>query len=92
MKLKTPTVGTICISTKGRDKGNIYAVQTVIDERFVLAVDGIRAKLDSPKRKNIKHLYLTPHNSAQYGADFSDGKVNDCTLAYAIKQYKNSQN
>ena len=54
MKLKTPTVGTICISTQGRDKGNIYAVQTVIDERFVLAVDGIRAKLDKIGRASCR--------------------------------------
>lgn len=87
MKLKNPTVGTICTSTQGRDKGNVYAVQTVVDERFVLAVDGIRAKLDSPKRKNIKHLALSPANVAEYGADFSNGKVNDCILAYALKQY-----
>lgn len=92
MKVKTPIIGTICISTQGRDKGNIYAVQTVVDKHFVLAVDGIRAKLDSPKRKNLKHLALTPRNAAEYGADFSNGKVNDCILAYALKQYGQSKN
>ena len=93
MKVKTPTIGTICISTQGRDRGNIYAVidPGTEDSPFVLVVDGIRRKLDSPKRKNIKHLYFTPGNSAEYGADFSNGKTDDCVLAYALKQYAQSK-
>ncbi len=92
MKLKTPTIGTICASAQGRDKGNVYAVVGVINPSFALVADGIRRKLDSPKRKNLKHLVLTPRNSAQYGADFSNGKVNDCILAYALKQYGQTKN
>ena len=92
MKLKIPTTGTICTSSQGRDKGNIYAVYSVESDSFVLVVDGIRRKLDSPKRKNLKHLALTPHNAAVYGADFSNGKVNDCILAYALKQYAQTKN
>ncbi len=87
MKVKTPTVGTICTSAQGRDKGASYAVISIESPSFVLVVDGIRRKLDSPKRKNIKHLTLTPRNTAEFGADLSNGKVNDCILAYALKQY-----
>ena len=81
----------LCASAQGRDKGILYAVSCVQDSSFVLVADGVRRKLDSPKRKNIRHLILTPHNISEYGADFSDGKLNDCSLAYALKQYENSQ-
>lgn len=87
MKVKTPGIGTICASAQGRDKGSLYAVLSVENASFVLVVDGIRRKLDSPKRKNIKHLVLTPHTAAEYGADFSNGKADDCSIAYALKQY-----
>ncbi len=91
MKVKTPAVGMICVSTQGRDKGNVYAVQAISSERFVLVVDGIRAKLDSPKRKNLKHLSLTPKNISEYGVNFSNGKVYDCNIAYALKRYIQSK-
>lgn len=87
MKVKTPEIGTICASAQGRDKGNLYVVLREDGPSFVLVVDGIRRKLDSPKRKNIKHLALTPRKADEFGADFSNGKVNDCSVAYALKQY-----
>lgn len=92
MKVKTPVAGMICASAQGRDKGQVYAVVGMAGDSFVLVADGIRRKLDSPKRKNLKHLALTPHNAAEYGADFSNGKVNDCILAYALKQYAQTKN
>lgn len=91
MKVKTPVAGMICASAQGRDKGQVYAVVGMAGDSFVLVADGIRRKLDSPKRKNLKHLVLTPHNIGGYGAYLSNGKATDCSLAYALKQYKNSQ-
>lgn len=43
-------------ATAGRDKGKYFAVIEVLDENYVLICDGRRRKLDSPKRKKIKHL------------------------------------
>ncbi len=91
MKVKTPREGTICVSAQGRDKGTTYAVISVVSPQFVLVADGNRKKLSCPKRKNLKHLILTPRTAAEFGADISNGSADDCALAYAIKQYLQSK-
>lgn len=92
MKVHRPAVGMICASAQGRDKDCIYVICGIQSPSFVYVADGAGKKLNCPKRKNVKHLVLTAHNAAQYGADFSNGSVNDCILAYAIKQYKTLKN
>jgi ribosomal protein L14E/L6E/L27E len=51
-------VGTIVISTAGRDKGR---KMVVVDDcgGFVIVADGKEHKLSNPKRKNIKHVKAT---------------------------------
>ena len=51
-------VGKIVYSNKGRDKGK-YLVVINCDENYVWVADGKERKLQSPKRKNIKHISLT---------------------------------
>lgn len=87
MKVKDPRIGLICESLQGRDKGNLYVIVGILPNSFVFVADGDRKKLSCPKRKNIRHLHLTPFMSADYGADLSD-KANDCQIAYALKQYR----
>lgn len=87
MKVTQPSVGGICESLQGRDKGEPYVVVGILPNSFVLVADGTRKRLSRPKRKNLKHLYLSPHSSAEYGADFSNGNADDCAIAYALKQY-----
>lgn len=88
MKVKTPMQGQLCESLQGRDKGNLYAVLRVLGEDLVLVADGDTKKLSCPKKKNIKHLSLLNKSIGDYGVDFSDGKADDCRLAYALKQYR----
>lgn len=45
-------------ATAGRDSGR-YFVILKNEDRFVFIADGKTRKLESPKRKNIKHLKLT---------------------------------
>ena len=91
MKVKTPVAGMICASAQGRDKGQVYAVVGMAGDSFVLVADGIRRKLDSPKRKNIKHLVLTPHNIGGEGADLLKRKATDCHPANTPQKYNKSQ-
>lgn len=51
-------VGKIIFSNAGRDKGK-YLVVINCDENYVWVADGKERKLQSPKRKNIKHISLT---------------------------------
>lgn len=50
------TVGQYVKSIAGRDSGNIFIVKEIIDEKFVSIIDGDLRKVESPKKKNIKHL------------------------------------
>ena len=51
-------VGKIVISKKGRDMGKYLAVINC-DKNYVFVADGKERKLESPKRKNIKHISIT---------------------------------
>lgn len=51
-------IGQIVKSKAGRDKGKIFTIYQVIDEAYVLVVDGDIRKLNTPKRKKVKHLII----------------------------------
>ena len=51
-------VGKIVYSISGRDKGKYLAVINC-DKNYVWVADGKERKLETPKRKNIKHISLT---------------------------------
>lgn len=51
-------IGQIVKSKAGRDKDKVFIVYEVIDESYVLVVDGNIRKLSSPKRKKVKHLII----------------------------------
>lgn len=53
-------VGRVVISKAGRDKGRCLMIYEVVDDDYVLLVDGTLRKIRSPKRKKIKHLDLKP--------------------------------
>ena len=84
MKVKNPVRGEIVESVQGKDKGNYYVVCEVC-AHCVLVADGIKRKLANPKKKNVKHLRLTPRNIAEEGVTFPwDGSF-DNRVAYILK-------
>lgn len=50
--------GSIVKAAAGRDNGGFFVV-TEVQENYCFIVDGKSRKLESPKRKNIKHLSFT---------------------------------
>lgn len=52
---KVINIGDLVLSTAGRDRNVIFLVVDVIDN-FAYIVDGKTRKINSPKKKNIKHL------------------------------------
>ncbi|HLR35634.1 MAG TPA: KOW domain-containing RNA-binding protein [Tissierellales bacterium] len=52
------TIGQLVKSRAGRDKGNIFIVMDIIDDKHILIVDGDLRKLDKPKKKKVKHLII----------------------------------
>ena len=53
------TIGSVVYSRAGRDEGNFFIVYAVIDDSYVLIVDGNIRKVNNPKKKKIKHLKNT---------------------------------
>ena len=51
-------IGSIVISTMGRDKG-MYFIVVSVEENYVHLVDGSVRKIDRPKKKKVKHIELT---------------------------------
>lgn len=49
-------IGQFVRSKAGRDCGRIYLILDIVDENFVLLVDGNFKKIDSPKMKKVRHL------------------------------------
>lgn len=50
-------IGQYVRSKAGRDKNHIFIVIDIVDHEYVLIADGDVRRLESPKRKKIKHLY-----------------------------------
>lgn len=52
-------LGRIVYSKKGRDQGKIFIIVKVINDQYVIVADGDFHKIESPKRKNIRHVQFT---------------------------------
>ncbi len=55
-RVKVLTLGEVVFSLSGRDAGRFYLVTEIIDDEYVSIVDGNLRRVDSPKKKKIKHL------------------------------------
>ena len=51
-------VGFLVSSRAGRDRGRYYLVYEKLSDRFVRVVDGSIRRLENPKTKNVKHLWI----------------------------------
>lgn len=53
-------VGDVVYSRAGRDQGRYFLVIELVDEQYVLITDGKLRRLETPKRKKVKHLKALP--------------------------------
>lgn len=51
-------IGQIVKSKAGRDKDRVFIICSILDEQFVFVCDGDLRKLNSPKKKKVKHLMI----------------------------------
>ena len=70
------SIGQIVKSRAGRDKGGVFLVYEIVDNEYVLLVDGKLRKIDNPKKKKQKHLtvYNTVLSDLIYRKDNEDRK------------------
>lgn len=77
--------GRLVTSKAGRDRGKPMLVCRVLDDGFVLVVDGQGRSVTRPKRKNPRHL--KPHSlvADELGAKWKSGEaVEDAEVRAAL--------
>lgn len=79
------SVGQFCISKSGRDKGMIYVIYKIIDQNYVLLVNGKEKTITNPKRKNVKHLQKVNDGIVNFEKDINSGNINDLDIKRFIK-------
>ncbi|NLW22814.1 MAG: hypothetical protein GXY88_06125 [Tissierellia bacterium] len=52
------SIGQVVRSRAGRDKGRVFLVLDILDDKHVLIVDGDLRKIEKPKKKKVKHLIV----------------------------------
>ena len=75
--------GQVVRSKKGRDEGKVYIIMEIIDDDLLLLVDGKLRKLDRPKKKKVKHLYIYNDVIDTEVSDFSDIYIRKKLLPYS---------
>ncbi|MCH5157537.1 MAG: KOW domain-containing RNA-binding protein [Clostridiales bacterium] len=81
------SIGTVVLSTQGRDKGMYFVVVSVGRDVVYLADGGMR-KLAAPKKKNVKHVSDSGVVLEGIAAKLSEGKkVFDSEVKSALRQF-----
>ena len=75
--------GQVVRSKKGRDEGKVYIIMDIIDDDLLLLVDGKLRKLDRPKKKKVKHLYIYKDVIDTNVSEFNDTYIRKKLLPYS---------
>lgn len=76
-------VGQVVKSKSGRDKGRMFLVFEVLDEEYMLIVDGKLRGVERPKKKKYKHL----KNYDEFCRDFYNPGLTIRANNTKIKEY-----
>ena len=80
-------IGSVVLSTQGRDKG-MYFVVTAVGKELVYLADGGMRKLASPKKKNVKHVSHSGTTLTSIADKLKLGKkVFDSEVKSALRQF-----
>lgn len=87
-----PQIGQFVKVLRGKDEDSYAVIINIIDERFVLIVDGDKRRFDSPKRKNVLHLQLQPAISQEVTSSLQEtGRVTNAKLRYVIQKFAHAK-
>lgn len=79
------SLGQFCISKRGRDKGKIYIVYEIVDEDYILLVNGRERKIENPKKKNRRHLQKVNSWIDDFNILKKENKLDDIKIKRFIK-------
>lgn len=73
-------VGQLVRSKAGRDKGEVFIIYQIVDDNYVLVVDGKIRKIGKPKKKKVKHLQkfnsiIDGFENMKYSNEFNDALI-----------------
>ena len=84
-------IGSVVLSTQGRDKGMYFVVVAKGKDLYYLADGGMR-KLKSPKKKNVKHVSNSGVVLEGIATKLAEGKkVFDSEVKSALRQFNQQQ-
>lgn len=75
--------GQVVRSKKGRDEGKVFVITEIIDDDLLFLVDGKLRKLDRPKKKKVKHLYIYKDVIDLDVKDLNDSYIRKKLLPYS---------
>ena len=85
-------IGSVVLSTQGRDKGMYFVVVAKGKDLYYLADGGMR-KLKSPKKKNVKHVSDSGVVLESIATKLAEGKkVFDSEVKSALRQFNQQSN
>lgn len=79
--------GQIVKSKAGRDKDRVFLVSEVVDDQYVLIVDGKLRKWNSPKKKKVKHLQKFNTVVSDYPELIKSREWNDAKIRNILKPF-----
>ena len=86
------SIGSVVLSTQGRDKG-MYFVVVAVGKDVVYLADGGMRKLNAPKKKNVKHVSHSGVVLESISAKLHEGKkVFDSEVKSALRQFNQKEN
>lgn len=89
MLSKNLNVGQLVEAMCGRDQGKSFFIVKVVDEEYVLIVDGKSRKLNKPKLKKIKHLNVSNFVNEKVKNKLSNGEeITDSYIRTEINKLK----
>jgi len=81
-------LGQIVKSIAGRDRGRVFIITKIVDESYVLVVDGDLRRISNPKRKKIMHLQITNTVLEELLDDLNNQKLQDAQVRKTLDVYK----
>ena len=64
-------------------------VSELIDEKYLLLIDGKSRTISKPKRKKIKHIQVIGNAASEFEGVFEDkSKTNDAKIRKILKEFE----
>lgn len=94
MSIEDIKIGSVVMSTQGRDKDMYFVVVNVdVKKGYVYLCDGGMRKLNAPKRKNFKHISNSGSVLEAIAEKLNTGKkVFDSEVKSALRQFNQQSN